>query len=326
MRMKIIPENRWERRLTGSVRSSASVMVRPLVRHATFTGFTPQIQFKGPQRLDDYGVGAEMVPVGGHTSGSFVVLRRRGRRRRRSHQRRLRRQPHPPWLPASGDGSMRSPNPTATGVSGVRACRHVTDHPVSRARETFGFYRDLTQQAPDELTVYMSLLASPGAPGETMVAMVACYCGDSAGAEADLKPLRQFGPPVTEHRLSTRHSRRSARACPTVATSTTWWPRTGGRCMRSRALTTKGSSRSSAATIPATSSGSGSTTTSSHKLSPACGPVVQYVMPGNCSRASSSWLAHSRGQPKARAAWPLRSAAAAPLVKWTYSPQFIRRV
>ncbi len=53
---------------------------------------------------------------------------------------------------------------------------------------------------------------------------------------------------------------------------------------------------------------------------------VQYVMPGNCSRARSSWAAHSRGQPKARAAWPLMSAAAAPLVKWTYSPQFIRRV
>jgi Vanillate O-demethylase oxygenase C-terminal domain len=56
------------------------------------------------------------------------------------------------------------------------------------------------------------------------------------------------------------------------------------------------------------------------------GPVFQYVMPGNCSRACSSWSAHSRGQPKARAAWPLMSAAAAPLVKWTYSPQFIRRV
>ena len=32
-------------------------------------------------------------------------------------------------------------------------------------------------------------------------------------------------------------------------------------------------------------------------------------------RACSSWPAHSRGQPKARAAWPLMSAAAAPLVK-----------
>ena len=52
----------------------AGVMLRPLVRRTTFTGFTPQIQLKGPQRLDDYGVGAEMIPVGGHTPGSFVVL------------------------------------------------------------------------------------------------------------------------------------------------------------------------------------------------------------------------------------------------------------
>jgi len=52
----------------------------------------------------------------------------------------------------------------------------------------------------------------------------------------------------------------------------------------------------------------------------------QYLMPGNCARAYSSWPAHSRGQPKARAAWLLMSAAAAPLVKWMYSPQFIRRV
>ena len=71
-------------------------------------------------------------------------------------------------------------------------------HPVSRAREAFGFYRDLTREAPDELTVYMSLFANPGAPGETMVAMVACHCGDAASAEADLKPLRQFGPPATD--------------------------------------------------------------------------------------------------------------------------------
>ena len=34
-------------------------------------------------------------------------------------------------------------------------------HPVSRAREAFGVYRDLTQAAPDELTVYFSLFADP---------------------------------------------------------------------------------------------------------------------------------------------------------------------
>ena len=83
-------------------------------------------------------------------------------------------------------------HPVATVYGGMVA------HPAGRAREVAGFYRDLTQEAPDELTVYMSLFASPDAPDETMVAMVACHCGDAANAEADLKPLRQFGPPATD--------------------------------------------------------------------------------------------------------------------------------
>ena len=83
-------------------------------------------------------------------------------------------------------------HPVATVYGGMVA------HPARRARETFSFYRELTQGAPDELTVYMSLFANPGAPDETMVAMVACHCGDAASAEADLKPLRQFGPPATD--------------------------------------------------------------------------------------------------------------------------------
>jgi FAD/FMN-containing dehydrogenase len=68
-------------------------------------------------------------------------------------------------------------------------------HPVSRAREAFSFYRDLTRAAPDELTVYFNLFANPGAPEEKMAAMIACHCGDPAAAEADLKSMRQFGPP-----------------------------------------------------------------------------------------------------------------------------------
>jgi hypothetical protein len=77
-------------------------------------------------------------------------------------------------------------------------CGGMVAHPVSRAREVFGFYREFTQAAPDELTVYMSLFANPAAPEEGMVAMAACHCGDPMSAEADLKPLRQFGPPVTD--------------------------------------------------------------------------------------------------------------------------------
>ena len=83
-------------------------------------------------------------------------------------------------------------HPVATIYGGMVA------HPVSRAREVFGFYRDLTQGAPDELTVYMSLFANSDAPDDIMLAIAACHCGDPATAEADLKPLRQFGPPATD--------------------------------------------------------------------------------------------------------------------------------
>ena len=83
-------------------------------------------------------------------------------------------------------------HPVATVYGGMVA------HPVSRAREVFGFYREFTQAAPDELTVYMSLFANPAAAEEGMVAMAACHCGDPMSVEADLKPLRQFGPPVTD--------------------------------------------------------------------------------------------------------------------------------
>ena len=52
----------------------AGILLRPISQRDTFAGFTPQIQLNGSYRLDQYGVGATMVPVGGHTPGSYVVL------------------------------------------------------------------------------------------------------------------------------------------------------------------------------------------------------------------------------------------------------------
>jgi FAD/FMN-containing dehydrogenase len=72
-------------------------------------------------------------------------------------------------------------------------------HPISRARQAFAFYRDLTQAAPDELTVYFNLFADPAAPEQKLAAMIACHCGDDpAVAESDLKAMRQFGPPAAD--------------------------------------------------------------------------------------------------------------------------------
>ena len=64
-------------------------------------------------------------------------------------------------------------HPVATVYGGLVA------HPVSRARQALGFYRELTQAAPDELTVYFSLFADPSTPGQKLAAIIACHCGDS---------------------------------------------------------------------------------------------------------------------------------------------------
>jgi len=84
-------------------------------------------------------------------------------------------------------------HPVATVCGGMVA------HPIARAREAFAFYRELTQTAPDELTVYFNFFADPAAPASKLVAMVACHCGDDpAAAERDLKPLRDFGAPAAD--------------------------------------------------------------------------------------------------------------------------------
>jgi FAD/FMN-containing dehydrogenase len=77
-------------------------------------------------------------------------------------------------------------------------CGGMVAHPLSRARDALACYRDLTRSAPDELTVYFNLFADPAAPEDKFAAMVACHCGGPEAAEADLKPLRQFGPPAAD--------------------------------------------------------------------------------------------------------------------------------
>ena len=49
-------------------------ILRPVITRMTFAGASPQVLVREPLRLDPYGIGAAMVPVFGHTSGSCVVL------------------------------------------------------------------------------------------------------------------------------------------------------------------------------------------------------------------------------------------------------------
>ena len=84
-------------------------------------------------------------------------------------------------------------HPVSTITGGIIA------HPLSAGAEVFAFYREFTASAPDDLTVFLALVHAPDGSGQKLVAMPLCHCGDDpAQVEADLKPLREFGPPVMD--------------------------------------------------------------------------------------------------------------------------------
>jgi hypothetical protein len=69
-------------------------------------------------------------------------------------------------------------------------------HPLSRARDVLVFYRDLTRELPDELTVACAMLTRPD--GNRVIGIAPCWCGDLAEGERVLASLRQFGPPLVD--------------------------------------------------------------------------------------------------------------------------------
>lgn len=72
-------------------------------------------------------------------------------------------------------------------------------HRLERGVDVFRFYRELTGATPDELTVFAALVHAPDGSGQKLAAMPVCHCGDDvARIEADLKPLRDFGPPAID--------------------------------------------------------------------------------------------------------------------------------
>ena len=67
-------------------------------------------------------------------------------------------------------------------------------YPLSRARDVLRFYNDFTKTAPDELTTYAGFLTPPG--GDTVVALICCYCGPLDKGEAVTRPFRSLATPV----------------------------------------------------------------------------------------------------------------------------------
>ncbi len=70
-------------------------------------------------------------------------------------------------------------------------------HPIERAKEVLGFFREFTTNAPDEVRCMAFLATSPeGVPGALIAA---CYAGSPVEGEAVMRPLKEFGPPVEDH-------------------------------------------------------------------------------------------------------------------------------
>jgi FAD/FMN-containing dehydrogenase len=69
-------------------------------------------------------------------------------------------------------------------------------YPVECAREVLRFYREYARSAPDELTVYASLMTTSG--GLPAIAISLCYCGLPEEGERLVEPVRKFGAPLVD--------------------------------------------------------------------------------------------------------------------------------
>jgi FAD/FMN-containing dehydrogenase len=69
-------------------------------------------------------------------------------------------------------------------------------HPIEAAGDLLRFFRDFTQDLPDEVGTFAGLVHAPDGSGAPIAAIAVCHAGDPAQAERDLKPLRDFGSPL----------------------------------------------------------------------------------------------------------------------------------
>ena len=75
----------------------------------------------------------------------------------------------------------------------------IVAHPFDAAGEMLRFYRDFTSSGlSDELVVFGGVLHAPDGSGMKIGAMICCHTGSLEQAEADLRPLREFGNPAID--------------------------------------------------------------------------------------------------------------------------------
>jgi hypothetical protein len=74
----------------------------------------------------------------------------------------------------------------------------IAAHPLEAAVDVLGMYRQFTEDLPDEVTAFCGLVHAPDGSGTKIVATPVCHCGDPGQAESDLRPLKEFGPPLID--------------------------------------------------------------------------------------------------------------------------------
>ena len=80
--------------------------------------------------------------------------------------------------------------PIAEVVGGLIA------HPLEAAGDLLRFYREFTQDVPDDLMVYAGLAPAPDGSEVPLAAFIVCHAGPPERAERELGPLLEWGEPA----------------------------------------------------------------------------------------------------------------------------------
>jgi hypothetical protein len=72
----------------------------------------------------------------------------------------------------------------------------IVAYPFEASRDFLGFFRRFTAELPDEVYTFGGLVHAPDGSGAPIAVMAVGHAGDEAAAEADLKPLLDFGSPL----------------------------------------------------------------------------------------------------------------------------------
>jgi FAD/FMN-containing dehydrogenase len=71
-------------------------------------------------------------------------------------------------------------------------------HPLHAAGDVIAMYRQFVADMSDDASVFCALTHAPDGSGMKLCALPLCHAGTIAEAEAELAPLRKFGPPALD--------------------------------------------------------------------------------------------------------------------------------